>query len=226
MCALPPDIWDLDQLRLPAELIGDLSCRRRPPRHRQGESFIKGPIPYVWIAKACRLPGAGLSVVMALRFLCSRFRGANRWGLEVVARELRISIQSARRGVHAAELAGLLSVVREPGCKLSASVLDLVEPGGGPVRRPLFGPIPWAWWLPASRLPGKALQVASVCWLLAGWHRSAEFELVLSDWAEFGLTRFSCARGLGALEEVGLVSVTRRPGRPVVVLIREQCPGT
>ena len=65
-----------------------------------------------------------------------------------------------------------------------------------PKRRPLYGPIPWGWWLPASRLPGKTLQLASVCWLLAGWNRSAEFELVLEDWAEFGLSRFSASRGL------------------------------
>ena len=73
------------------------------------------------------------------------------------------------------------------GCKLAVSVLDLPEPEAGSKRRPLYGPIPWSWWLPASRLPGKTLQVASVCWLLAGWKRSAEFELALDDWAEFGL---------------------------------------
>ena len=44
---------------------------------------------------------------------------------------------------------------REPGCKLAVSVLDLPGPETGPRRRPLYGPIPWSWWLPASRLPGK-----------------------------------------------------------------------
>ena len=44
----------------------------------------------------------------------------------------------------AAERAGLVSVTREPGCKLSVSVLDLPEPEpeAGPSRRPLYGPIP------------------------------------------------------------------------------------
>jgi hypothetical protein len=140
--------------------------------------------------------------------------------LAEIAKGLGISDDSARRGLRAAELAGLLSVSREPGCKLEVSVLDLPEPWAGPERRPLYGPIPWAWWLPASRLPGRSLQIASVCWLLAGWERSAEFELALDDWEDFGLSRFSASRGLDKLESAGLVSAVRRPGRsPTISLL-------
>lgn len=159
---------------------------------------------------------------MAYRFYGGRFRfnrRGRRWGLPDVALGLGISRDSARRGVHSAELAGLLSVSREPGCKLTVSILDLPEPDTGSDCRPLYGPIPWAWWLPASRLPGKSLQVASVCWLLAGWERSADFELALESWAEFGLSRFSASRGMNELERAGLVSVGRSPGRSPVVSI-------
>jgi DNA-binding transcriptional ArsR family regulator len=218
------DAWDLEQLRLAAELVGDTEGRRRPPRHRPGDPFIKGPIPYVWLASASRLPGAGLQVAMVYRFYRSRFRFKRRrlrWGVPDVAKGLRISVRSTRRGLHAAELAGLLSASRKPGCKLAVSILDLPVPKAGPKRRPLYGPIPWSWWLPASRLPGKSLQVASVCWLLAGWCRSADFELALDGWAEFGLSRFSASRGLDELERAGLVSVTNRSGRSPVVTILE-----
>jgi hypothetical protein len=218
---LGADVWDFDQLRLPAETVGILETRRRPPRHRPGDPFIKGPIPHPWITSACSLPGAGLRVAMASRFLCCRFRSPNRWGLDAIAKGLRISHDSARRGLNAAELAGLLAVEREPGCKLAVSVLNLPEPEAGPKRRPLYGPIPWSWWLPASRLPGKSLQVASVCWLLAGWRRSADFELTLEGWAEFGLSRFSASRGLDELEGAGLVSAARRSGLANVVTILE-----
>jgi hypothetical protein len=61
--------------------------------------------------------------------------------------------------------------------------------------------------------------MASVCWLVAGWERSAEFELPLSGWAEFGLTRFSAARGLKELEQARLISVVRNPGRSPFVSI-------
>jgi hypothetical protein len=194
-----------------------------PPRHRPGDPFIKGPIPYAWIASACRLPGSGLRVAMSYRFLCSRFRRENRWGLDKIARGLRLSLRPVQRGLHAAELAGLLSASREPGRKLAVSVSDVPGPDTGPTHRPLYGPIPWAWWLPASRLPGKSLQVASVLWLLAGWERSADFELAWDDWAEFGLSRFSASRNLATLESAGLVSAVRRPGQSPVVSIRGPC---
>jgi hypothetical protein len=213
------EVWDLDRLRLPAEFIGDVSTRKRPPRHRPGDPFIKGPIPYAWISTACRLPGPGLHVAMACRFLCSRFRSENRWGLDAVTRGLQVSIRSAQRGLHAAELAGLVSVEREPGCKMAVSVLNLQEPTSRPDRRPLYGPIPWQWWLPASRLPGKSLHVGTVCWLLAGWERSAGFELALESWPDLGLSRFSASRGLDELERAELVSVARMSGRSPVVTI-------
>ena len=139
---------------------------------------------------------------------------------------LRISANSVRRGLHAAELAGLLAVVREPGCKLAVFVLDLPGPESRPGRRPLYGPIPWQWWLPASRLPGRSLHVGAVCWLLAGWERSAGFELALEGWADLGLTRFSASRGLDELERAELVSVGRTPGRPLLVTILDVRAGS
>jgi len=227
----PPELdpWDLDRLRLPAELVGDVASRRRPPRHRSGDPFIKGPIPYAWIASACRLPGAGLHVAMAFRFYRGRFRfkpRERRWSLPDVAKGLRISDDSARRGLHAAELAGLLAVEREPGCKLAVSVLDLTGPESRPERRPLYGPIPRSWWLPASRLSGKSLHVGAVCWLLAGWERSAGFELALDGWADLGLSRFSASRGLDELEWAKLASVGRTPGRSPIVTILDAGAGS
>jgi hypothetical protein len=221
------DEWDLDRLRLPAEFFGEMERRRKPPRHRSGDPFIKGPIPHAWIASACRLPGAGLRVAMAYRFHAGRFRFryGRRWDLSDVANGLWISHDAARRGLHAAELAGLLSVSREPGRKLAVSVSNPPESEAGPTHRPLYGPIPWACWLPASRLPGKAPQVAAVCWLLAGWERSADFELALDGWAEFGLSRFSASRGLDTLESAGLVSAVRLPGRSPVVSILDPTAG-
>src|SRR5271166_59668 len=226
----PPETndWDLKRLRLPAELVGDVQGRRRPPRHRSGDPLIKGPIPFAWIASACRLPGSGLHVAMAYRFHSRRFRfrRGRHWGLDDVAVGLRISANSVRRGLHAAELAGLLAVEREPGCKLAVSVLDLPGPESRPERRPLYGPIPWQWWLPASRLPGRSLHVGVVCWLLAGWERSAGFELALEGWADLGLSRFSASRGLDELERTGLVSVGRTPGRSPLVTILDVGAGS
>jgi hypothetical protein len=158
---------------------------------------------------------------MAYRFSAKRFgfsRGRH-WGVMDIAGGLRVSDDSARRGLRAAELAGLLSVRREPGRKPVVSILETAGPEAGPGHQPLRGPIPWAWWLPASRLPGRSLQVAAVCWLLAGRERSADFELASDGWAEFGLSRFSASRGLDALESAGLVAAVRRDGRSPLVSI-------
>jgi hypothetical protein len=215
------DLLDLDSLRLPPEMVGDLKPKNRLPRHQPRDPFIKGPIPYAWISSACRLAGVGLHVAMAYRLLVKRFALPNgrHWGVSNLAKGLRVSKASVRRGLSAAEMAGLLSVVRNPSCKSQVAILEIPEPENGRKRRPLYGPIPWAWWFPACRLPGRSLQVAAICWLLAGWERSAEFKLALGKWGEFGLSRDSASRGLVELERVKLISVVRAAGRSPVVTI-------
>jgi hypothetical protein len=214
--------FNLESLRPLDSMIGDLTPRRCPPRHRPRDPFIRGPISYTWISLACRLPGVGLHVAMAYRLLVKRFAlsGGRHAGVQDIAGGLRVGRDTVRFGLRAAERAGLLSVVRGPGCKPIVSIPDPPESETKSTHRPLYGPIPWAWWFPASRLPGKALQVASVCWLLAGWGRSAEFILEPpGDWLEFGLSSSSAHRGLVSLERAGLVSVARRPGRSPLVSI-------
>ena len=180
---------------------------------------------------ACRLPGVGLHVALVVRFLLDRFRRGRdrRWTLDSLSQGLQVSPDSVRRGLHVAERAGLLSVSRKPGWKIlvaDVKISEALEARADSERRPLYGPIPWAWLLPALRLPGPALQVAMACWLSAGWERSAEFELGLSAWAELGLSRFSTGRGLEYLREAGLVSIARRPGRsPSVSILDTSRPG-
>src|SRR5262249_25370698 len=83
------------------------------------------------------------------------------WGIGDVADMLEISHRSAQRGFHAAERARLLSADRPPGCKPIIAVLDGAGGAAESGRMPLYGPVPWRWWLLASRLPGKALQTAA-----------------------------------------------------------------
>jgi hypothetical protein len=72
MCLAEADLWDPDRLRLPTAAGG-------LPRH--GEAFLRGPIPFDWLATASQVPGAALHVGLALRFLRGRFeRGRDRRG--------------------------------------------------------------------------------------------------------------------------------------------------
>jgi hypothetical protein len=97
------------------------------------------------------------------------------------------------------------------------------------VRGQLFlkGPIPWTWLLSAMRLAGKALHVAVLVWFVAGMKRSAVVKLNVAALREAGVSRWSAARGLRALEGAGLVKVARGPGRrPVVTLVaHDPVPG-
>jgi hypothetical protein len=158
---------------------------------------------------------------MAYRSHENRFGSSRRrhLGIGDIAEELRAGLRTIRRGLRAAEATGLLLTRQEPGCKPIVSISSPRGPKTKAGHKPLYGPIPWAWWVAAARLPSRALQVATICWLLAGWERSAEFELMLSDWAEFGLSRFSASRGLDALVGARLISAVRRRGRPPVVTI-------
>ena len=84
----------------------------------------------------------------------------------------------------------------------------------------LKGPIPWAWLVRAAHQPGKALHVAIVLWFLVGVKKTRTVALSGSVLRGLGVDRHSGYRGLGALEQAGLVSAERHPGRnPVVTLL-------
>ena len=74
--------------------------------------------------------------------------------------------------------------------------------------------------------PGRSLQVASVCPLLARRNRPDEFELALNDRPELGLSRFSVSRGLDTLERARLVSAVRRSGLPPIASILDATMST
>jgi hypothetical protein len=220
----PPssDPFDPDLLRLPVEMIGKIAPRRRPPKHRVGQAFLKGPIPWAWWSTACRLPGQALQVASAIRYQTGKSRLPEvRLGLADLEPTLGVGRDSARRGLQALEGAGLIAVSRRVGSK--PLVVPLAAPAARTERKPLYGPIPWDWWSRACRLPGRSLQVASALWFLVGWSkgREAEFELGLSEWGALGLSRFSASRGLECLRRSSLVSVVERPGRRPMVTLRD-----
>ena len=65
---------DLDRFSAPGS--GELpSTTTRPPRHKAGEWFVKGPIPGEWLRLAALEPGKTLHVAMALWYMA----GLTRW---------------------------------------------------------------------------------------------------------------------------------------------------
>src|SRR5690349_905634 len=96
----PSDPFDPQSLRLPARMVGAVSLSRRPPRHRRGETFLKGPIPWSWWATACRLRGSALQVASAVRFRAG-WMGPESipLGLEEIAGSVGVLVRAGRRGL-------------------------------------------------------------------------------------------------------------------------------
>jgi hypothetical protein len=85
----------------------------------------------------------------------------------------------------------------------------------------LRGPVPWFWIVTAADLPGKALLVGLCLWRLAGATKNKTMFLGNDDLRPFGIDRASKSRALRALEGVGLIEVTREPGRFPRVTLRD-----
>src|SRR5579883_3245631 len=111
------DGFDVEALRAPLPDPHTLRRppSRKPPRHRQGERFLKGPIPWAWLERAYPLPGKALHVALLL------WREAG-W---CDARTVRLNLsgalpeglneQTARRGLRQLAGAGLVTIRQRPG---------------------------------------------------------------------------------------------------------------
>lgn len=88
-----------------------------------------------------------------------------------------------------------------------------------PGEKFLKGPIPWYWVTIAAQLPGKAFQVGMVIWFLAGIKNSRTVALSSKTSEGLGVSRYARYRGLKALEEANLVTVSRHAGHNPTVTI-------
>ncbi len=100
---------------------------QKPPRHKAGEKFLKGPIPWNWVSLAARLPGRATQVGMVLWFLAGikHRRTVALSGSSL--RHLGVDRYAGYRGLKALEMAGLVSVSRHAGRNPMVTILDLEE---------------------------------------------------------------------------------------------------
>lgn len=120
------DPFDVEALRAPEVDLAALARQpsTKPPRHRQGEKFLKGPIPWTWLERAFRLPGKALHVGLLLwrEAGCRNSRTVRL----CLAGELPggLNKQSARRGLRQLVGADLVTVRPRPGRGLEVTLLD------------------------------------------------------------------------------------------------------
>ena len=87
-------------------------------------------------------------------------------------------------------------------------------------RKFLRGPIPLDWLSAAARLPGRTLHAGVAIWLEAGFRDSPVVPLSNVAGHQFGLDRNSKYRALSWLEQAGLITVERKPGRSPLITIQ------
>jgi hypothetical protein len=128
------DPFDPEALHLAGEGLETLASRpaKWPPRHRPGEAFLKGPIPWPWLTAAARLPGKALQVSLLLWKLagCRKSRAVP----FCLARgaEVGVSRKGARLALRCLEAAGLVRVQYLPGQALQVTLLEWPpNPGAG-----------------------------------------------------------------------------------------------
>ena len=120
---------DTDRLQLPEESrwSGEVLPSKLPPRHKPGERFLKGPIPWGWLTRAARLPGRALHIALALWFKA----GAAKTRMVPLSyeelAELGCKRETARRGLGKLEGEGLVSVDRHPGRCPRVTILEARE---------------------------------------------------------------------------------------------------
>jgi hypothetical protein len=108
---------DTESLRLSRQSRQNQASKpTRLPRHAQGERFLRGPIPWLWLAAAARLPGKALHVAVQLWHWAGIKRTAEiSLSMVDMYRQLGVNRHSGARGLKVLEKARLVSVVRHRG---------------------------------------------------------------------------------------------------------------
>lgn len=112
---------DVDRLRLARGSIR--RANERPPRHKSGDRFLKGPIPLVWLEAAARLPGKSLHAGVALWYAAGLTRSASVPLSNVAGDRFGLDRNAKYRALAWLEGAGLVRVERKLG---RAPVVTLV----------------------------------------------------------------------------------------------------
>jgi hypothetical protein len=121
-----PEAFNPDTLSLPGNplQVAMANAKAKPPRHRQGEKFLKGPIPWAWVARAIPLNGKALAVALVLwqEAGCKKSRTVRFRPNQTDSTGMHRS--TARRGLRALEAAKLVTTRQIPGQCLEVTLLD------------------------------------------------------------------------------------------------------
>jgi hypothetical protein len=122
----PTDPFDPDALRLSgkkSEVPQDRAATKLP-RHRRGEKFLMGPVPWEWLERACMLPGRALQVALCFwkeagctKSRTVRFCLAHGGPIGVLPAAARLALRNLAA-------AGLVKCSQKPGRCQDVTILD------------------------------------------------------------------------------------------------------
>jgi hypothetical protein len=126
-----PDRWETNAGEASAPATAAPVSRQQ--RRRRAGRFLKGPVPWRWLALALALPGKALAVGLMLWQLRGMTNRATVLFCLTRAEAEGIPTTTARRAISRLEAAGLVAVRRRPGRGLDVTILDASEdePSGG-----------------------------------------------------------------------------------------------
>ncbi len=85
--------------------------------------------------------------------------------------------------------------------------------------------IPLPWVSEAVKLPYSAFRVGLACWFMDGCNKQNPFTLSRATCQQFNIHMWDKRRGLGQLENAGLIKIRRFPGRASrIEMVRDRVP--
>lgn len=110
----------IPEIRTDLETVTKLRQMRKT---RIAGRFIRGPIPYWWVAEALKVyPSAG-NYILSLWYLDGLKYGNHSTSVGTVERDFHVGQKTKQRILKALEAAGLISVERKPGSKPRVTIL-------------------------------------------------------------------------------------------------------
>jgi hypothetical protein len=119
------DPFDFSRVE-PAPVLIPTGREKQPPRHKPGEKFLKGPIPWPWLASASSLPGKALAIGLAV------WREAGCRNERTVPLNLSnqgIPRRTAQRALQALASARLVSILHREGRPTLVTLLSAPPEG-------------------------------------------------------------------------------------------------
>jgi hypothetical protein len=121
------DLHDIECLRLASATINTPGDKKSLPRHRKGEKFLKGPIPWDWLIHAGKLPGKALHVANVIWFQAG-IKNCRTIALSCKnLTDMSVERNAIYRGLAALESVGLISVIRHRGRLSEVTLLDVKD---------------------------------------------------------------------------------------------------